>query len=277
MKKLSVEFGLAPLCRVFGIPRSTASYQSVKKPASDISGLVECIPKMRKLHIDYGVKRMFKQLGKDGIPAKRNEVNRAYVELKLLQKASKRRVRTTDSNHGYKRWTNLIQGLEITVPDQVWVADVTGIYFGKRWMYLALVMDLYTRAIVGFALSVVNNTKLTLDALNMGFALGRSPEIHHSDQGSNYAADAYTSVLKGRSIDTSMAAVGTPEENGYAERLNRTVKYEEVRKVAYVSLSHLRQRIENYVCYYNKTRLHTSLGYTTPEEAFQRFWSCNAI
>ena len=227
---------------------------------------------MLKTFVNYGVKRMFKELAREGTFATRSEVHRTYVALKLLRKPTRRTFRTTDSNHGYKRWTNLMLGLKVTVPDQVWVADVTGIYLDNRPTYLALVMDVFTRSIVGFSLSPCNDTALTLAALRMGLGLGRSPEIHHSDHGTNYASDAYTSVLIGRSIDVSMAAIGTPEENGYAERLNRTVKEEEVRKTCYASLPDTRQRIAKYVQYYNKKRIHTSLGYITPSEAFQHFW-----
>lgn len=230
---------------------------------------------MLKTFINYGVKRMFKELAREGTNATRSEVHRAYVALKLIRKPARRKVRTTDSNHGYKSWTNLMLELEVTVPDQVWVADVTGIYLNNRPTYLALVMDVFTRSIVGFSLSQSNDTALTLTALRMGFGLGRSPEIHHSDHGSNYAADAYIAVLNGRGIDVSMAAIGTPEENGYAERLNRTVKEEEVRKACYGSLSDTRQRIAKYVQYYNKKRIHTSLGYITPSEALEDFWNLN--
>lgn len=273
MRELCPEFGTAALCRVFGIARSTASYRSVRSPKSNISALKRRIPKMLETFINYGVKRMFKEVLRAGVTVTRSEIHRAYVELKLIRKPAKRRVRTTDSEHGFKRWSDLMKGIEVTVPDQVWVADVTGIYMGDKWTYLALVMDVYTRTIVGFGLSRSNDTALTLAALNMGFALGRSPEMHHSDQGSNYASDQYIEALKGRSIDVSMAKAGCPEDNGYAERLNRTIKEENIRIKAYKNLRQASQGISKFVRYYNNKRIHTSISYITPSEALCLYWS----
>lgn len=228
---------------------------------------------MLETFINYGVKRMYKEVLRSGVTVTRLEVHRAYVELKILRKPAKRRVRTTDSEHGFRRWSDLMQGLEVTVPDQVWVADVTGIYMGDKWTYLSLIMDVFTRTIVGFGLSRSNDTALTLEALNMGFTLGRSPEMHHSDQGSNYASDQYIAALTGKGIDVSMAKAGCPEDNGYAERLNRTIKEENIRIKAYKSVRQARQGIAQFIRYYNTKRIHTSIKYITPSEALCQYWS----
>lgn len=273
MRELCPEFGATAVCRVFGIARSTASYRSVRSPKSNVSALKRRIPKMLETFVNYGVKRMFKEVLRSGDTVKRSEVHRAYVELKLLGKPAKRRVRTTDSEHGFRRWPDLMKGLEVSVPDQVWVADVTGVHMGEKWAYLALVMDVFTRTIVGFGMSRSNDTALTLSALQMGFSLGRSPEMHHSDQGSNYASDPYIEALTGRSIDVSMAKAGCPEDNGYAERLNRTLKEENVRIEDYKNLRQANQGISNFIHYYNNNRIHTSIDYITPTEAFQLYWS----
>lgn len=272
MRELSPEFSVSALCRVLDVPRSSASYQKKQRSVSDVSSLKQSVQELRVEYREYGVKRMYKQLGLKGIAATRSEVHQAFSELGILKRPRKRTIRTTDSNHNYKRWSNQMRDLVVTHPDEVWVADVTGIYLNARWVYLALLMDVYTRCIVGWSVSNYNDTTLTLVALRRGFSQGRSPEMHHSDQGSTYAAKDYVDVLEARGIQVSMAAVGEPRENGYAERLNRTVKEEEARKATYFTVGDVQDGISEYVEYYNKKRLHTSLKYKTPFEVFQQFW-----
>ncbi len=272
MREFCPEFGISALCRVLEVPRSSANYRAKEKRPIDVSELKATVKELRAEHRNYGVKRMYKLLGYKGIAASRSEVHQAFNELGILKKAPRRTVRTTDSNHGYKRWENLMLNLVVTHPDEVWVADVTGIYLNSRWVYLALLMDVYTRFIVGWGVSNYNDSNLTLAALTRGFALGRSPEMHHSDQGSTYASTEYIRILGARGIQVSMASVGEPRENGYAERLNRTVKEEEARTAAYFTVSDVQNGICEYVEYYNQTRLHTSLKYKTPFDAFQQFW-----
>jgi len=272
VRELSPEFGVSALCRVLEVPRSSANYRVKEKPLVELSGLKTLVAELRAQHRNYGVKRMYKLLGYKSVAASRSEVHRAFSELGILKKAPRRTVRTTDSDHGYKRWENLMLDLVVTHPDEVWVADVTGIYLNNRWVYLALLMDVYTRFIVGWGVSNTNDSNLTLAALTRGFALGRSPETHHSDQGSTYASTEYIKILSARGIQVSMAAVGEPRENGYAERLNRTVKEEEARKAAYSTVGDVQNGICEYVEYYNQKRLHTSLKYKTPFDAFQQFW-----
>ena len=130
---------------------------------------------------------------------------------------------TTNSAHPYPRYPNRVEDLLVVRPDQVWVADITYIRLGSGFVYLAVVMDVFTRAIRGWNLSRSLDVRLSLDALQMGLRT-RSPEIHHSDQGIHYAASEYVRMLQQSGSLVSMAAVGEPEENGFAERLMRTIK-----------------------------------------------------
>ena len=148
-------------------------------------------------------------------------------ELGICGEAPKRTPRTTDSSHPYPRFPNLVEGLEAKRPDQVWVADITYIRLRKEFVYLSVLMDVFTRCIRGWHLGRSLEQELTLTALSRAFERG-CPEIHHSDQGVQYAATAYVDMLKAREVKISMASVGEPEENGYAERLMRTIKEEEV-------------------------------------------------
>jgi len=185
---------------------------------------------------------------------------------KLLRPVKKRKRRTTNSQHPYPRYPNLVKELEITYPDQVWVNDITYIRLQEDFVYLAIIMDVFTRALRGWSLSRSLDQQLTLMALR-GALSTHVPKIHHSDQGVQYAADAYIDLLKSRDIQISMAAIGKAEENGYAERVIRTIKEEEVDLSEYVDFADAAQQIGYFIedLYMNK-RIHSSLGYLTPAE-----------
>jgi putative transposase len=268
---------MGSLCRTLGVPRSSGYYCPAVPLLDEMTGLKSAIRLLIKTHRGFGVKRMYVVLGKNGIFASRRQVRRAYIELGLLKKRPGRRPRTTNSRHEYSRYPNLVQGLVIDRPDQVWACDVTFVKIGRQFAYLALVMDVYTRYIVGWGFSWRNNAALTVGALRMGLALERSPEIHHSDQGSTYACPDYIKILKARGIQISMAEIGEPEQNGYAERLNRTVKEEEVYLSGYEDFEDAFLGLESFIHRYNNGRIHSSLGYQTPSEVFEKWTKENAF
>jgi len=168
-----------------------------------------------------------------------------------------------------------MHSLSIERPDQVWAADVTYLKILTRYAYLALLMDVFTRRIVGWALSLANDTALTVSALEVALSLGRSPEIHHGDLGANYSCNDYIKRLKARGIQISMAAAGAPYENGYAERLNRTIKEEEIRLGDYRDLQDASTGIEAFIARYNHERIHSSISYRTPSEVFEEWMTKN--
>jgi transposase InsO family protein len=145
-------------------------------------------------------------------------------EMGVRGKAPIRRRRTTDSRHDFLRYPNLVEGLAVTHPDQVWVANITHVRLREEFVYLAVVMDVFTRRVRGWELGRGLDQGLTLAALRRAMRRGRRPEVHHPDQGVQYAATACTDLLAGRGVVISMAAVGKPEENSFAERLMRTIK-----------------------------------------------------
>ena len=140
-------------------------------------------------------------------------VRRLMHELGLCGEAPVRRSRTTDSNHPFPRYPNLVEGLEANRPDQVWVADITYVRLMQEYIYLAIIMDVFPRSIRGWPLGRRLEPELTITALGRAFDRGR-PEIHHSDQGVQYAATAYVEMLTSVGAQISMASVGEPEENG---------------------------------------------------------------
>ena len=213
----------------------------------------------------YGSRRVREQLRRQpyGVRPKRKRVSRLMRELGLVRKPKRKQPYTGGSGGAWRRYPNLVQGLEIVRPDQVWASDITWIRLKKGYVYLAVVMDLFTRAVRGWKLSRQFDVGLSLGALEMALEKGR-PEIHHSDQGVQYCAREYVELLLQKGIQISMADIGRPHQNGHAERLIRTIKEEGF----WDALARIGEFIEDV---YHKKRIHSALGYLTPEE-FETKW-----
>jgi len=257
-------------CETVGIPRSSYYYRSQRGDESQLGADLETVagqfPK-------YGTRRMTHQLRRAPYHYRinRKRIQRLMRQKKLLRPVKRARYRTTDSQHPYPRYPNLVAELEVTHPEQVWVCDVTYVRLGKGFVFLAIVMDVFTRAIRGWNLGRNLDTDLTLVALQRALRLC-IPQIHHSDQGVQYAAQAYTDFLKQSGIQISMTTQGKPEENGYAERFMRTIKEEEVDLSEYLDLDDARRQIGRFIeDVYMTKRIHSALGYLTPAE-FETDW-----
>ncbi len=214
------------VCRLLDFPRCQL-YRSPADPGEQDAPLREALTRLAGEWPTYGYRRLTAMLRREGWDVNAKRVRRVMADLGLHGAAPVRRKRTTDSNHDFPRWPNLVETLEVVRPDQVWVADITYIRLRRDFVYLAVVMDVFTRLIRGWHLGRGLDGGLTLTALERALARGR-PQIHHSDQGVQYAADGYVQRLQGVGARVSMAAVGEPRENGFAERLMRTIKEEEV-------------------------------------------------
>jgi putative transposase len=219
----------------------------------------------------YGYRRLTAMLRRQGLRVNAKRVRRLMHELGICGEAPRRVPRTTDSSHGYPRFDNLVEGLEVGRPDQVWVADITYIRLRKEFVYLSVIMDVFTRCVRGRHLGRSLEQGLTLTSLEVALERG-CPEIHHSDQGVQYAATAYVEMLKEEGAEISMASVGEPKENGYAERLMRTIKEEEVDLSDYEDFAAAWSQLGRFLDdVYNMKRIHSSLGYLTPSE-FEQQW-----
>jgi putative transposase len=272
VKLLAPEFGRSACCRAFGVARSTACYRSRRCPEkADLTPLKQVIQHELVSFGNYGVQHMYRHLRDLGISVTRSSVGRAYLEMGKLRKPHRKRVSTTNSRHCEPVYPNLVKGVQVNAPDQVWAADVTCLRVRKRFAYLALVMDICTREILGWSLSFANDTDLTLSALEKGLAQGRVPKIHHSDQGANYASKRYVAHVLATGANISMTLQGRPQDNGFVERLNRTVKEEEILRSEYLDLNEAKEGIEAYVHKYNNCRIHSSLGYKKPSQVFKEW------
>jgi putative transposase len=269
VKQLSQEYPIAVICQVFEVSRSSVYYKPVALPSE--TEIKSEIAKLAEEYPTYGYRRITAMLHRGGQQVNNKRVRRLMGEMGLVGKSPKKRCRTTNSQHEFPRYPNRVAGLVVERPDQLWVGDITYVKLGNGFVYLAVLMDVFTRSIRGWQLARSMEVELTLVALKRALARG-SPEMHHSDQGVQYAAKAYTTLLKEQGVEISMAEVGEPTQNGYAERLMRTIKEEEVELSEYRNFEEAYQEIGKFLDdVYTKKRIHSSLGYLTPME-FENQW-----
>ncbi len=254
------------ICDILDVNRSSFYYQPRADPSEEV--LRAEIETLAGRYPRYGYRRITQLLVRQGYTVGTRRVARLMKEMNLLV-AIKRGCQTTRSLRGEKPWSNRLETLEVSHQDQVWVADITYVRLNGRFVYVCLLMDVFTRMIRAWQLSQHLNQSLTLKPLEE--ALCHSvPEIHHSDQGVQYLSKAYVTTLEAHGVEISVAHRGRPWENGYAERLIRTLKEEEVHLNDYQSITEARDRIGHFIeQVYHQKRPHSALGYLTPME-FQR-------
>jgi transposase InsO family protein len=268
--KLAQDYPIRLVCRLLEVPRSTLYYAAQPVP-DDEAMLKTVLLDLAGQWPTYGYRRLTAMMRRLGWPVNGKRVRRWMEELQLTGAPPKRTTRTTNSKHAFPRYPNLVKDLKISMPDQVWVADITYIRLHREFVYLAVLMDVFTRCLRGWHLGRSLDQGLTLAALERALLVA-TPQTHHSDQGVQYAATAYVQRLQKLNVTLSMAAIGEPRENGYAERLMRTIKEEEVDLSEYHDFADAHRQIRRFLDdVYNIKRIHSALGYLTPLE-FEQQW-----
>jgi putative transposase len=266
------------VCQVLGITRQGHHKALASEPAAALAcemvvQLVgehrRALPRLGGLKLHHLIKG---DLAAMGIKLGRDRFFDVLREEDLLVERRRSRTRTTDSFHRFRIWPNLIKGLEVTRPNQAWVADITYIRCRDGFAYLFLVTDVYSRKIVGWALGGTLETSWSLGALRMAITGAGGPLaglIHHSDRGVQYCSADYVNGLKEGSIQISMAEAGNPYENAIAERVNGILKDEFLLDRTMEDVETARRAVRQAVDAYNTLRPHRSLGLMKPEEKYR--------
>ena len=260
------------VCGLLGLARSTFYYQGHDR--ADAEAFKTVLVKQAGQYPTEGYRHLRERLRRlrRWKKTSRGRVQRWMQTLQIQRKRRRKPKRTTNSQHGFKRYGNLLKHLIVDHPNHVWVCDLTWIKLAKgEEAYLAIILDVFTRKIVGWALGRHLGHDLPLEALLRAFKHGM-PDIHHSDQGIQYACEAYTQHLLDRGVQISMAAVGKAWENGYAERVIGTIKLDEVELTEYADFQDALRQLGRFIdTVYNQKRIHSALGYLTPVE-FEQQW-----
>ncbi len=220
----------------------------------------------------YGYRRIAAELRRRGMQVNHKRVLRMMKEDNLLGVQPRRFIVTTDSTHQLEVYLNLARRMTLTGMNQLWVADITYIRLKAEFVYLAVILDGFSRKVVGWALDRTLASRLAIAALESAIRERQPPPgvVHHSDRGTQYACDEYVSILETHRMVPSMSRPANPYDNASCESFIKTLKREEIYANAYEDLEHLRTNIEDFIeRYYNRQRLHSALGYRPPDE-FER-------
>ena len=261
------------MCQLAQVSR--AGYYRFLDPAKPAAEDLDLRQEMHQIALQwsiYGSRRMAKELQARGWMVNRKRVQRLMREDNLLCVGKRKFVLTTDSAHSLTVYPNLAGSLQLTGVDQLWVADITYIRLEEEFVYLAVILDAYSRRVIGWHVDDTLACSLTLIALRMALSHRpvRSGLVHHSDRGVQYASGEYSQLLRDRHIQISMSRKGNPWDNAACESFMKTLKYEEVYRTQYRNLADARARIGRFLeDVYNQKRLHSALQYLAPNE-FER-------
>ncbi len=267
-------------CRLADVSRAGFyRYLQVKAPADEALR-----DRMQQLVTESKQRRGYRplthQLQRQGWKVNHKRVLRLMRQDNLLCLCKKKFVLTTDSHHDFHVYTNLARGMKLTGLNQLWVADITFIRLRTEFVYLAVVLDAYSRRVIGWELGRTLQTELPLAALHQALrerTWKAAQLVHHSDRGVQYASNDYTDLLEKNGIAISMSRAGNPYDNARAERFMRTLKHEEVYASQYRDLEDARARIGDFLeQVYNLQRLHSALGYQSPAEFEQGLLTATA-
>ena len=263
------------MCELARVSRASF-YRSLKEqePAEEEAEVRSTIQQIALEHRRrYGYRRISAELRRRGMQVNHKKVLRVMRKDNLLALRRRRFVITTNSNHKFEVYLNLARRMKLRGTDQLWIADITYIRLRSEFVYLAVILDAFSRKVVGWALDRTLANRLTISALERAIAQRRPRPglVHHSDRGLQYARGEYVAVLEQHGIVPSMSRPANPYDNASCESFMKTLKREEIYANRYDNLEHMRANIEEFIeQYYNRQRLHSALGYRSPEEFEQQ-------
>jgi putative transposase len=263
--------GVEPMCRLAEVSR--AGFYRFLQPRYPGEEQMEVRNVIQQIVLEhrrrYGYRRVSVELHRRGMRVNHKRVLRLMREDNLLGIEPKAFLTTTQSDHDREVYLNLASRMKLTAINQLWVADITYIRLRQEFVYLAVVMDVFSRKVVGWALDRTLTTRLPLLALERAITLRRPAPglVHHSDRGIQYASEQYTSLLHLHGILPSMSRPGNPYDNAFCESFIKTLKREQISAHKYHYLDELNAHLEEFIDhYYNRLRLHSALGYKSPEQ-----------
>jgi transposase InsO family protein len=265
---LAIPIPLSELCQLTEVSRAGFYRWRDEEPAADPDMVLR--DQIQRIALDfsyYGSRRVARELGERGFNVNRKKVQRLMREDNLLCLRKRRFVVTTDSNHALPVYPNLARDMVLTGIDQLWRSDITYVRLETEFVYLAVVLDAFSRKVVGWALGRTLEATLAIEALEMALETRRPAAglVHHSDRGVQYASGDYTDLLKANGVEISMSRSGNPYDNAQCESFMKTLKYEEVYRNEYRDLAEARAQIGAFIeQVYNEKRLHSALGYLPP-------------
>jgi putative transposase len=270
MTRQQGELGIERLCELARVAR--AGYYRHWQKAAPAEADVELRDRLQRIcmtHRRYGYRRVRVELRKQGLRVNHKKLLRLLREDNLLAVRKKKFITTTDSRHQLPVFPNLAAWYTPEGANELWVADLTYIRLRGEFVYLAVVLDVYSRRVVGWQLGRSLSTSLPKQALERALSERKPPPglIHHSDRGVQYASHEYVALLEDNAIISSMSKPGYPYDNAYCESFLKTLKQEEIYCRSYETLEELESNIEEFIDnYYNRLRLHSALGYCSPDE-----------
>jgi putative transposase len=255
-----------------GLSRSSYYYKPKEKNPEKVKADCDLMDRIERIVLEftgYGYRRVTKQLHREGVIANHKKVNRIMRESSLLVVYKRKWIKTTNSNHPFRIYPNLAKDMVLNAINQLWRSDITYIRILYGFVYLAVILDAFSRKVIGYNISLYLDAELAIGALRMAIARRKPGKgvVHHSDRGIQYACNEYVAVLKEKEFVISMSNKGNPYDNAQAESFMKTIKCEEVYMWDYKTIDDVLKRVPYFIEeVYNQKRLHSSIGYLPPVE-----------